>query len=135
MFPEGHPEEVETITTDLSCEFRSSERKIDGVSTQSMVSTTLTVKDAAGNEVVSFADCAGATVELTVGKYNFTYEAVVSGALAQNQSISTETAFSIASYQPLLVWTEDAPASLAGYTVNLSNADEMALGGDAFFFD
>ena len=51
-----------------------------------MVSPTLTVKDAAGNEVVSFADCADATVELTVGKYNFTYEAVVNQALAQNKA-------------------------------------------------
>ena len=131
-FPEGHHESVETLTTDLSCEFRSSERKINGVSTQTMVATTLTVTDANGAQVVSFADCEGATVEMAPGTYNYAYDVVVSGALALNNSITTETAFSIATYQPLLVWDTDAPAGLAGYTVNLSNAEEMALGGSAF---
>ena len=70
---DGHPESVETITTDLSCEYRSSERKINDVSTQSMVATTLMVTDSSGEEVVSFDNCAGATVELAVGTYNYTY--------------------------------------------------------------
>ena len=123
---DGHPESVETITTDLSCEYRSSERKINDVSTQTMVTTTLTVTDASGKEVVSFADCAGATVELAVGTYDYTYEVVASGALALNQSITTETSLAIAAYQPLLIWDDDAPAGLAGHTVNLSNTEEMA---------
>ena len=133
-FPEGHPEEVESITTDLSCEFRSSERKINDVSTQTMVATTLTVTNANGKEVVSFANCEGATVEMTVGTYDYSYDVVVSGPLALNQSISTETAFTIASFQPLLIWSEDAPAGLAGHTVNLTNSEEMALGGDSFSY-
>ena len=93
-----------------------------------MVTTTLTVTDASGKEVVSFADCAGATVELAVGTYDYTYEVVASGALALNQSITTETSLAIAAYQPLLIWDDDAPAGLAGHTVNLSNTEEMTLG-------
>ena len=79
-FPEGHPEEVSTLTTDLACEFRSSERKINDVSTQDMVATTLTVTDASGKELVSFANCEGATLEMSVGTYDYINELVASGA-------------------------------------------------------
>ena len=81
-FEDGHPEEFTSVTTDLACEYRSSERKIDGVSTQSMISTTLTVFDTSGKEVISFDDCAGATIEMSVGDYHYTYEVVASGPLA-----------------------------------------------------
>jgi hypothetical protein len=132
LFPDGHHDSVETLTTDVACEFRSSERKINDISTQTMIATTLTVTDASGATVVSFADCEGATAELQPGTYSYAYEVTVSGALALNASITTETAFTIASYQPLLVWGEDAPASLAGHTVNLSNSEEMALGASTY---
>ena len=99
-----------------------------------MISTTLTVFDTSGKEVISFDDCAGATIEMSVGDYNYAYEVVVSGPLALNDSITTETSFLIASYQPLLVWNENAPGGLAGYTVNLSNDAEMALGGKAYSY-
>ncbi|MCH1588214.1 MAG: (Fe-S)-binding protein, partial [Flavobacteriales bacterium] len=131
-FPEGHPEEVTSITTDLGCEYRSSERRINAVSTQSMIATTLTVTDSNGKVVSSFADCAGDTTELSVGTYDYTYSVVASGLLAENDSITTETSFTILAYQPLLIWSENAPDALAGHTVNLSNAEEMALGGTAF---
>jgi Fe-S oxidoreductase len=131
-FPKGHPEEFKTLTSDFSCEYRSSERKINDISTQSMVTTTLVVTNAAGSDVVSFSNCEGATTELTVGTYSYTYDVAVSGALALNDSITTETSFTMKSFQPLLVWDENAPAGLAGHTVNLSSAEEMALGGSAF---
>ena len=97
-----------------------------------MIATTLSVANGNGDIVSSFDNCLGATVELPVGTYDYTYSVVASGALALNNSIQTETSFAIASFQPLLVWNEDAPASLAGMTVNLSNAEEMAIGGTQF---
>ena len=104
LFPDGHHESIETLTTDLACEYRSSERKINDVNTATMISTTLTVTDSNGKIIESFENCAGSTVELAVGTYSYEYTVTVSGALALNNSIQTETAFSIASYQPLLVW-------------------------------
>jgi Fe-S oxidoreductase len=99
-----------------------------------MVATTLTVTNEAGKDVVSFSNCEGATSELTVGTYSYTYDVVVTGALALNDSITTETSFTMQTYQPLLVWDENAPGDLGGHTVNLSNSEEMALGGTAFSY-
>tara|TARA_B100000767_G_scaffold10804_1_gene10517 strand:+ start:4991 stop:7819 length:2829 start_codon:yes stop_codon:yes gene_type:complete len=132
LFPDGHHESVETLTTDLVCEYRSSERKINDISTVSMITTTLSVTNSNGDVVSSFDNCLGATVELPVGTYDYTYSVIAGGALALNSSIQTETSFAIASFQPLLVWDENAPGSLAGMTVNLSNAEEMAIGGTQF---
>ena len=131
-FPEGHHESIETLTTDLACEYRASERKINDINTVTMISSTLTLSDSNGKTVTSFNDCAGATLELAVGEYTYDYTVTVSGALAYNDSIVTETSFAIASFQPLLVWTEDAPKALAGRTVDLTNDSQMALGGTAF---
>ena len=131
-FPDGHHESVEAIMTDVACEFRSSERKIDGVSTASMITTTLTVRNSAGDAVVSFNNCDGASKELPVGTYSYDMTVLVTGALALNDSITTQVSYSIASYQPLLVWSENAAPHLAGHTVDLTNADEMAAGGDNF---
>jgi Fe-S oxidoreductase len=97
-----------------------------------MIATTLTVTDNKGKVVSTFDNCAGATVELPVGTYSYEYTVAVSGALALNNSIQTETAFSIATFQPLLVWGEGAPAALAGTTVNLSSSTDMAAGGTSF---
>jgi hypothetical protein len=132
LFPDGHHESIETLTTDLSCEYFSSERKINDISTASMIATTLTVTDNKGKVVSTFDNCAGATVELPVGTYSYEYTVAVSGALALNNSIQTETAFEIATFQPLLVWGEGAPAALAGTTVNLSSSTDMAAGGTSF---
>jgi Fe-S oxidoreductase len=131
-FPEGHHESVEALTTDLSCEYRASERKINDINTVSMISSTLVLSDSNGKTVTSFDDCAGATLDLSVGEYTYEYSVSVSGALAYNDSIVTETSFAIATFQPLLVWSEDAPAALAGRTVDLTNDSQMALGGTAF---
>jgi Fe-S oxidoreductase len=131
-FPEGHHESVEALTTDLSCEYRASERKINDINTVSMISSTLVLSDSNGKTVTSFDDCAGATLDLSVGEYTYEYTVSVSGALAYNDSIVTETSFAIATFQPLLVWSEDAPAALAGRTVDLTNDSQMALGGTAF---
>ena len=131
-FPEGHHESIETLTTDLACEYRASERKINDIGTVSMLSSTLTVTDNNGKTMTSFDNCEGATIELPVGEYTYTYTVEVSGALAYNDSIVTETSFAIASFQPLLVWTEDAPTALAGRTVDLTNESQMAIGGTAF---
>jgi len=134
LFPDGHHESIETLTTDLGCEYRSSERKINDVSTVSMVSTTLTVTDSNGKVVESFENCVGSTIELAVGTYSYEYTVTASGALALNNSIQTETAFSIATFQPLLVWGENAPGALAGTSVNLSNSADMAAGGSNFAY-
>jgi hypothetical protein len=128
-FPDGHHESVETITTDLACEYRASERKINDINTVEMISSTLTLTDSNGKILNSFDDCAGATTELKVGEYSYEYIVTVEGALAYNDSIVTETSFQIASFQPLLVWTEDAPAAMAGRTVDLTNDSQMAAGG------
>ena len=131
-FPEGHHESVETITTDLACEYRASERKINDINTITMIASTMTLMDSNGKTVTSFDDCEGATLELAVGEYAYEYTVSVNGALAYNDSIVTETSFEIASFQPLLVWSEDAPAALAGRTVDLTNSSQMALGGTAY---
>ena len=131
-FPEGHHESIEALTTDLSCEYRASERKINDINTASMISSTLVLSNSNGKTITSFDNCAGTTLDLAVGEYAYEYTVSVSGALAYNDSIVTETSFSIATFQPLLVWNEDAPAALAGRTVDLTNDSQMALGGTAF---
>jgi len=132
LFPEGHPESIEYITTDVACEYRSSERKINDVNTQLMIDATLTIKDDQGAVVTSFSGCTGDTVELTVGEYFYTFDVEAKGALAVNDSVYTETQFNIAAFQPLLVWSEDAPDELAGYTVDLNNMTQMGLGGTMY---
>ena len=131
-FPEGHPESVEAITTDVVCEYRSSERKINDINTQQMIDVTLTITDTNGNIVSSFTGCEGDTVDLKVGEYFYSFEVAAIGALAVNDSIYTETLFRVSAYQPLLVWSENAPDELAGHTVHLDNLSEMALGGTMY---
>ena len=131
-FPYGHHKTVETITTDMACEYRSSERKINELSTADMLTSTFTVTDSSGKTVSSFTNCDGATVELKVGTYDYQMTVQATGLLAQNSSITTETSMNIASFQPLLVWDEDAHESLAGTSVNLSSSEDMALGNGKF---
>ena len=132
LFPEGHPEGVDTIITDISCEYRSSERKINGINTQTLVDAELTIKDEAGKTISSFSQCEGDSLSLEVGTYYYRFDATPLGGLAANDSIYTEAMFSISAYQPLLVWSDNAPDELAGHTVHLDNATEMALGGTMF---
>ena len=131
-FPDGHHKTVETITTDIACEYRASERKINDLSTGDMLSSTLVVTDSSGKTVSSFTECDGATVELKVGTYDYQMTVQASGLLALNSSITTETAMKISSFQPLLVWNSNAPESLAGTSVNLSNSEDMVLGNGKF---
>ena len=124
-FPDGHHESVESLTTDVVCEYRSSERKIDGVNTATMLTSSLTVTDANGKVMTSFSDCVGDEITLEPGVYNYEYSLQASGPLAQNNSIMTETTFSIRAYQPLLLWDSNA-GPLAGTVVNLSDTATIA---------
>ena len=56
----------------------------------------------------------------------------ITGPLALNDTMMKEMSLEINAFQPLLVWSSSAPASLEGKTVNLSNSAEMALGGNNF---
>ena len=132
LFPDGHHKTVETITTDIACEYRASERKINELSTADMLSSTFVLTDSSANTVSSFTECEGATVELKVGTYDYEMTVQASGLLAQNASIITETSMMITSFQPLLVWDSDAPESLAGTSVNLSSSEDMVLGQGKF---
>jgi heterodisulfide reductase subunit D len=131
-FPYGHHKTVETITTDMACEYRSSERKINEQSTADMLTSTFVVTDSSGKTVSSFTNCDGATVELKVGTYDYQMTVQATGLLAQNSSITTETSMNIASFQPLLVWDDDTHKSLAGTSVNLSSSEDMVLGNGKF---
>jgi Fe-S oxidoreductase len=132
LFPEGHHESVSKITTDISCEHRAEERKINDVKTDSMISSTLSVTNADGNVVADINDCAGTSVDLPVGTYQYQFDVTITGPLALNDTMMKEIKLEIASFQPLLVWNSAAPAALEGKTVNLSSTTDMALGGSNY---
>ena len=77
-------------------------------------------------------NCAGDSLELPVGTYTYQMDVEITGPLALNDTMMKEISLEIAAFQPLLVWSSSAPASLEGKTVNLSNDVEMALGGSSF---
>ncbi|DAC27670.1 MAG TPA: 4Fe-4S dicluster domain-containing protein, partial [Candidatus Poseidoniales archaeon] len=132
LFPDGHHESVSKITTDIACEHRAEERKINDVKTDSMISSTLTVTNADGKVVADFNDCAGTSVDLAVGTYHYDFDVTITGPLALNDTMLKEIKLEISSFQPLLVWNSAAPASLEGKTVNLSSTADMALGGSNY---
>ena len=132
LFPDGHHESVSKITTDIACEHRAEERKINDVKTDSMISSTLTITSADGNVVADFNDCAGTSVDLPVGTYQYQFDVAITGPLALNDTMMKEIKLEIASFQPLLIWNSAAPAALEGKTVNLSSTTEMALGGSNY---
>jgi Fe-S oxidoreductase len=132
LFPDGHHESVSKVTTDIACEHRAEERKINDVKTDSMISSTLTVTNADGKVVADFNDCVGTSVDLAVGTYHYDFDVTITGPLALNDTMMKEIKLEIASFQPLLVWNSAAPASLEGKTVNLSSTTDMALGGSNY---
>ena len=132
LFPDGHHDSVTKVTTDIACEHRAEERKINDVKTDSMISSTLTVTNADGKVVADFNDCAGTSVDLAVGTYHYDFDVTITGPLALNDTMMKEIKLEIASFQPLLVWNSAAPASLEGKTVNLSSTTDMALGGSNY---
>ena len=115
----------EALPTDVTCEYRASERKIDGVNTATMLSSTMSVSDSSGAVLASFTGCEGAEINLEPGTYSYEYALVASGALALNESITTETTFAIRAYQPLLLWDSNAGMN-AGKVVNLSDTAMLA---------
>ena len=131
-FPEGHHESVDKITTDIACEHRAEERKINDVKTETMISSKMTVYNSDNKIVSEFTNCAGDSLELPVGTYTYQMDVEITGPLALNDTMMKEISLEIAAFQPLLVWSSSAPASLEGKTVNLSNDVEMALGGSSF---
>ena len=132
LFPEGHHESVNKITTDIACEHRAEVRKINDVKTETMISSTMVVYDSNNKVVSEFTNCAGASLDLAVGTYTYEMEVTITGPLALNDTMMKEMSLEISAFQPLLVWSSSAPASLEGKTVNLSNSAEMALGGNNF---
>ena len=131
-FPDGHHETIEKFTTDVECEHRAEERKINDVKTDTMFSSNMVITDSRGNVVSQFSNCAGDSLDLPLGTYDYQFDVEITGPLALNDTMAKEVSFSIASFQPLLVWDNDAPKAIAGMTVNLSNASEMALGAGQF---
>ena len=131
-FPEGHHESISKITTDIACEHRAEERKINDVKTESMISSTMVVYNSNNKIVSQFSNCAGDSLELAVGTYTYEMDVSITGPLALNDTMMKEMSLEINAFQPLLVWSSSAPASLEGKTVNLSNSVEMALGGNNF---
>ena len=61
----------EALPTDVTCEYRASERKIDGVNTATMLSSTMSVTDTSGKVLASFTGCEGAEINLMPGNYNY----------------------------------------------------------------
>ena len=108
------------LPTDVTCEFRASERKINGVNTATMLSSTMSVSDSSGATITSFTGCEGAEINLEPGTYYYEYSLTASGPLALNESITTETTFSVRTYQPLLLWDS---GENAGKVVDLSNGE------------
>ena len=123
----------EALPTDVTCEYRASERKIDGVNTATMLSSTMSVTDSSGKVLASFTGCEGAEINLLPGTYNYEFTLVPTGALAQNASITTETTFAVRTYQPLLLWDDNSGAH-SGKVVDLTNTTLVGLvtnsGGD-----
>ena len=90
LFPEGHHESVSKITTDIACEHRAAERKINDVKTETMISSVMTVRNS-NNEVVSeFTNCAGDSLELPVGTYTYQMDVSITGPLALNDTMMKE---------------------------------------------
>ena len=116
----------EALPTDVTCEYRASERKIDGVNTATMLSSTMSVTDTSGKVLASFTGCEGAEINLVPGNYNYEYTLVASGALALNDSITTETTYSVRAFQPLLLWDDNSGAH-AGKVVDLTNSTMIAM--------
>jgi Fe-S oxidoreductase len=115
----------EALPTDVTCEYRASERKINGVNTATMLASTMTVTDSSGSVLASFTGCEGAEINLVPGVYNYEYSLIASGALALNDSITTETSFSVRTFQPLLLWDSNAGDN-AGKVVDLSDTAMIA---------
>jgi Fe-S oxidoreductase len=132
LFPDGHHESVDKIVTDIVCEHRAEERKINDVKTETMISSTMVVYDSNDKIVSEFTNCAGDSLELSVGTYTYQMDVAITGPLALNDTMMKEISLEINAFQPLLLWSSSAPASLEGKSVNLSNSAEMALGGTSF---
>jgi Fe-S oxidoreductase len=132
LFPDGHHESVSKITTDIACEHRAEERKINDVKTDSMISSNLIITNADGDVVADINDCVGTSVDLPVGTYQYQFDVAITGPLALNDTMMKEIKLEIASFQPLLVWNSAAPAALEGKTVNLSSTTDMGLGGSNY---
>ena len=58
----------------------------------------MSVTDTSGKVLASFTGCEGAEINLVPGNYNYEYTLVASGALALNNSITTETTYSVRAY-------------------------------------
>ena len=121
----------EALPTDVTCEFRASERKIDGVNTATMLSSTMSVSDSSGSVLTSFTGCEGAEINLEPGTYSYEYTLLASGPLALNESITTETTFAIRAFQPLLLWDSNAGMN-AGKVVNLSDTAMLATASGTY---
>lgn len=129
-FPEGHHHTITEIPADFLCSYRVSERLIDGEKALTMVSSSVTVTDSSGDVVVEFEDCAGAEfVYLPPGSYDWDFEVTTSGALANNDSVNVTAEMEFAAFQPLLLFSENAPDGLAGTTVDLTNETHTTLYG------
>ena len=112
---------LDSVITDISCEYRASERKVDGVLTTSLVEAGLMVRDSSGNLVAEAAGCESLVTELAPGTYTAIYTQTSAGIPS---NISLESAWKVSSYQPLLLYKE------SGRAVNLSdNGQIMAMGG------
>ena len=80
----------------------------------------MSVSDSSGATITSFTGCEGAEINLEPGTYYYEYSLTASGPLALNESITTETTFSVRTYQPLLLWDS---GENAGKVVDLSNGE------------
>ncbi|CAI8290159.1 MAG: Anaerobic glycerol-3-phosphate dehydrogenase subunit C [Euryarchaeota archaeon UBA443] len=96
-----------------------------------MLTSTMSVSDSSGNVITSFTDCEGAEINLEPGTYSYAYTITASGALALNESITTETTFSVRAFQPLLLWDSNAGAN-AGKVVNLSDTEMIAASSGTY---
>ena len=123
-----------TVPVDATCATRASEVLIDGGQpTSVLIDSRIVIKEGSetGDTVVD-TDCStGANaIELPAGAYFYVFEAMSTGALATNDTVSVETIFTIKAFQPLLLFDNDAGNGLAGHSVNLSNTLELALEGE-----
>ena len=53
-FPDGHHETIDKFTTDVECEHRAEERKINDVKTETMFSSNMVITDSSGDVVSEF---------------------------------------------------------------------------------
>lgn len=106
---------LDTYVVDLACDYRASERKIDGVSTADFMTASLSLVNSAGTQVTSIAGCAATTIEIPAGDYDWAFSVTSGGALAANESISVATSVTLTAYQPLLLY------DYTNTVVNLSN--------------